>query len=71
MHHWVEHEKPEYMEVAFNSERSIEDELDKEHLHFLINQTGVYVHYANYYGLRGGGVAVWLKKMSYGAGKKK
>jgi len=30
MHHWVEHEKPEYMEVAFNSERSIEDELDKE-----------------------------------------
>lgn len=30
MHEWVETEKPEYMDVAFNSERSIEDELDKE-----------------------------------------
>ena len=31
MHEWVETEKPEYMDVAFNSERSIEDELDKGH----------------------------------------
>ena len=30
MHNWEENEKPEYMEIAFNSERSIEDELDKE-----------------------------------------
>ena len=27
---WEAHEKPDYMEIAFNSERSIEDELDKE-----------------------------------------
>ena len=30
MHKWEREEKPGYMEVAFNSERSIEDELDKE-----------------------------------------
>ena len=30
MHRWEKEEKPEYMEIAFNSERSIEDELDKE-----------------------------------------
>merc|ERR1719228_1316237 len=30
MHDWEAHEKPDYMEIAFNSERSIEDELDKE-----------------------------------------
>ena len=30
MHEWEATEKPSYMEIAFNSERSIEDELDKE-----------------------------------------
>jgi len=30
MHEWEAKEKPPYMEIAFNSERSIEDELDKE-----------------------------------------
>ena len=30
MHEWEASEKPGYMEIAFNSERSIEDELDKE-----------------------------------------
>ena len=34
MHDWEANEKPEYMEIAFNSERSIEDELDKELLHW-------------------------------------
>ena len=35
MHYWVEHEKPEYMDIAFNSDRSIEDELDKEFRFYL------------------------------------
>ena len=30
MHHWEANEKPEYMEIAFSSERSIEDELERE-----------------------------------------
>ena len=30
MHDWEANEMPDYMEIAFNSERSIEDELDKE-----------------------------------------
>ena len=30
MHKWDSEERPDYMEIAFNSERSIEDELDKE-----------------------------------------
>ena len=30
MHDWEANEMPNYMEIAFNSERSIEDELDKE-----------------------------------------
>lgn len=30
MKHWTEHEKPAFMDVAFTSERSIEDELDRE-----------------------------------------
>ena len=30
MHKWEKEEKPAFMEVAYNSERSIEDELDKE-----------------------------------------
>ena len=30
MLNWVKNEKPEFMDVAFNSERSIEDELEKE-----------------------------------------
>ncbi|XP_031351327.1 NPC intracellular cholesterol transporter 1 isoform X1 [Photinus pyralis] len=29
MKNWTEHERPEYMEVAFSSQRSIEDELDR------------------------------------------
>ena len=30
MHHWDAEQRPEYMEIAFNSERSITDELEKE-----------------------------------------
>jgi hypothetical protein len=30
MHHWEANEKPEYMDIAFSSERSIEDELERE-----------------------------------------
>ena len=30
MKNWVENEKPPYMDVAFNSERSIEDELYRD-----------------------------------------
>ncbi|KAL7293860.1 hypothetical protein TKK_0012914 [Trichogramma kaykai] len=30
MKNWVENKKPEYMDLAFTSERSIEDELDRE-----------------------------------------
>lgn len=30
MKNWTEHKKPDFMDVAFTSERSIEDELDRE-----------------------------------------
>ena len=30
MKNWTENAKPSYMDVAFSSERSIEDELDRE-----------------------------------------
>lgn len=30
MKNWTENGKPEFMDVAYTSERSIEDELDKE-----------------------------------------
>lgn len=30
MKNWTTHEKPDFMDIAFTSERSIEDELDKE-----------------------------------------
>ncbi|XP_028982486.1 NPC intracellular cholesterol transporter 1 homolog 1b [Diachasma alloeum] len=29
MRHWVEHEKPDFMDIAYSSERSIEDELER------------------------------------------
>lgn len=29
MKNWTENQKPNYMDVAYNSERSIEDELDR------------------------------------------
>jgi Niemann-Pick C1 protein len=30
MQYWEANEKPEYMDIAFSSERSIEDELERE-----------------------------------------
>lgn len=29
MKHWEKHEKPDFMDIAYSSERSIEDELDR------------------------------------------
>lgn len=43
MHNWTKFEKPSDIEVAYTSERSIEDELDKESRSDIITIFGSYV----------------------------
>ena len=48
MQDWETQHKPSYMEIAFNSERSIEDELDKETYGDIVTIGNAHAHQMNY-----------------------
>lgn len=43
MKNWTKNEKPKFMDIAFTSERSIEDELEKESQSDILTILGSYV----------------------------